>query len=155
MLPVELAEKPGFTSMTAYYVERVFEAAQGAFDLRLCIKHLPSSHLLSNSAIFEDLEFSGRAETSFERSIKLEIDKAGVVHGLLLWIELDTGAGPLINTFKSQTSWLPVFFPLFFPGITLSPGDSIEAVCKALFIDGKATPDYHVEGVLKRQSAEP
>ncbi len=154
MLPIELAEKPGFTPMTAHYVERVFEAAGGSFDVRLCIKHLPLSHVLSNSALFEDLEFSGRAEMDFERPISLSINKSATLHGLLLWIELDTGAGPPIHTLNSQTSWLPVFFPLFNPGIPVNPGDSIEAVCKATFADGKATPDYHVEGVLKRQNGE-
>lgn len=155
MLPAELAEKPGFTPMTAHYVEQVFQATKSPFDLRLCIKHIPLSHVLSNPALFEDLDFTRRAETSFERSILLNIDKPGVLHGLLLWIELDTGAGPVINTLTRQTSWLPVFFPLFFPALPVGPGDSIEAMCKAVFSGEKATPDYHVEGILKRSGAEP
>src|ERR1044072_5322691 len=57
-LPDELLENPGFSEMGANYVAKIFEQVGHPFDLRLCIRNFPESHLISEAAIFEDLNFT-------------------------------------------------------------------------------------------------
>src|SRR5262249_19514349 len=46
-LPEELAEQPRLTKLTGHYTDRIFEEVGYPFDVRLCIKNLPVSHIIS------------------------------------------------------------------------------------------------------------
>ncbi|HBL14614.1 MAG TPA: hypothetical protein DD379_25140 [Cyanobacteria bacterium UBA11162] len=49
---------------------------------------------------------------------------------------------------------LPVYFPVFYPGIEVAAGDTIEAVCSARLSEDQLNPDYHIRGYLLKQSGE-
>jgi acyl carrier protein len=49
---------------------------------------------------------------------------------------------------KGEHSWLPVFFPVFYPGLKVAMGDRIEGQSQVLD-NGTLTPDYRVHGELR------
>jgi len=54
-----------------------------------------------------------------------------------------------------QTSWLPVYFPLFHPDVSVEAGDTIRAVCTSRLSDNGVNPDYRLQGFLHRQAGAP
>lgn len=142
---------PRFTDLPAYYVERVFEQMGREFDVRLCLNNFSSENLISDTQVFEELDFAGVTQAEFERTINFTITKDGRLDGFLLWINLETAAGELIDILAQQTNWLPVFFPAFYPGAQVSTGDEIRAKCGAQLSRNGVNPDYRIEGtVIKR-----
>src|SRR5829696_6046291 len=111
---------PRFTDLPAYYVERVFEQMGYEFDVRLCLKNFNPEDLISDTQVFEELDFTGVTQPEFERTISFTITKDSRLDGFLLWINLETAAGELIDILAQQTNWLPVFFPAFYPSAQVS-----------------------------------
>ena len=72
----------------------------------------------------------------------------------LLWLNLYTIEGELIDVLKVQSNWLPVFFPVFYPGIEVFEGDVIKAVCASVLSDSPILPDYRVKGSIIRKDGE-
>src|SRR5262249_3934843 len=56
-LPTEVSETPAFEAVGAQYATRIFETVGHTFDLRVCIRDFPRSHILSSIGTFEDLDF--------------------------------------------------------------------------------------------------
>ena len=154
-LPADLATRPSFNELTGHYVEEIFATVGHPFDVRLCIKNLPKSCVMSDAQIFEDLDFSALVAPEFERTVTLTITRAGVLHGFLLWLNLYTVPDELIDVLDGGFNWLPVFFPAFHPGVDVAEGDMIQAVCSCSLSDGSRMPDYTVKGRLVRQFGEP
>jgi hypothetical protein len=147
----EVFFNPRFTDLPAYYVERVFEHMGREFDVRLCLKNFNPEDLISDTQVFEELDFTGVTQPEFERTISFTITKDSRLDGFLLWIKLETAAGELIDILAQQTNWLPVFFPAFYPGAQVSTGDEIRAKCRARLGRNGVNPDYRIEGaVIKR-----
>jgi len=153
-LPHEISDNPGFTELSGYYAERVFEYVGYKFDVRLCLKNFPTSNLISDVETFEDLDFAGYVEPEYEREVTLTITESSRLDGFLLWLNLDTGAGEVIDNLAHPYSWLPVYFPAFDPGIEVSEGDVIKAVCSSTLCDNGVNPDYRIKGSLIRRSGE-
>nr|QEO74617.1 condensation domain-containing protein [uncultured bacterium] len=153
-LPDELLQNPSFTSTAAHYVEQIFAQTGYKFDLRLCIKNFPSSHIVSTSGVFEDLDFQQNAEQNFCRHEELVITQNGTVNGFLLWLNLFTAADEVIDIMQGKSSWFPVYFPVFHPGIEVSSGDVIKLVCRGSVCENGLNPDYFIEGKLIRQNGE-
>ncbi len=153
-LPDEIQHIPGFSSMTAYYTQKVFKAVGHPFDIRLCLKNLPKSFIISSDAIFEDLNFRGYAEQEYTLEIHLTIQKNGRFDGFLLWLNLYTIDDEMIDSLNQNSSWLPIYFPIFDPGIPVKKGDEIRAVCRSVFSANQLNPDYHIQGQLMCQSGE-
>ncbi|MUG96207.1 amino acid adenylation domain-containing protein [Scytonema sp. UIC 10036] len=153
-LPDEL-QNPIFHETPGHYVQQIFTHLGHPFDLRLCIKNFPQANIISDTDIFEDLNFSDFTETEYSRKITLKIAKLGRLDGFLLWLNLYTAPGVLINSIEQQNSnWLPVYFPVFYPGIEVYPGDTIEAMCIGHLSDNNVNPDYRIQGYLIRQNGE-
>ncbi len=150
-LPDAFGHPLGFSKMSGYYVEKIFTRVGYPFDLRLCLKNVQESQLLSDAGVFEDLDFSRPGRSDFERQMRLTIHSAGRLDGLLLWLNLHTTAGDIVDSLRSSTNWLPVFFPVFYPGVTVQAGDVIEAVCSAMLSDDARNPDYRLRGRLLRR----
>ncbi len=148
-LPDELRERPGFTAVSAYYTGRIFEHVGRPFDLRLCVKSFPESHLISDVGVFEDLDFSVRVDPEYQLRLSLTIEKPSRLDGFLLWLSLHLD-GDVIDILDGRYSWFPVYFPVFHPGVVVSRGDRIEAVCSAALSDNGVNPDYTIEGRLIR-----
>ena len=153
-LPDEL-HQPVFTATPQHYTKRIFEQIGYPFDLRVCIKGFPASHLLSEPAIFEDLDFCAVVQTESTRELNLEICQQSRLDGFLLWLNLYTIDDVLIDIFKHEYCWLPVFFPVFYPGVEVFAGDRIEATCTTVLSDNKLNPDYGIQGRLIRKQGPP
>jgi predicted RNA methylase/acyl carrier protein len=153
-LPEEIARDPGFSALSGGYVQKVFEQVSYPFDARLCLSNFPASHILSDAGVFEDLAFNQHASAEYEHTVTLTVEKQGRVDGFLFWINLDTGAGAVVDSLHQRTSWLPVYFPVFDEGITVAPGEQIRAVCRATLSDNGVNPDYELRGAVLRQNGE-
>jgi amino acid adenylation domain-containing protein len=152
-LPPELLAKPAFTAVSGHYVERIFAEAGRRFDLRLCLRNVPASALLSSAELFEDLEFTAPLPLSTRREVELQVTAAGVAQGMLLWVNLYTVGAELVDVLAYQGCWSPVFFPVFAPGLPVAAGDVVRVECEVLCAAGAHQPDYRVRGELRRGGA--
>jgi amino acid adenylation domain-containing protein len=151
-LPDELIDQPSFGPLSGSYARKVFDRVGRPFDLRVCVKNLPAGCTISHPGVFEDLDFGGPIPPESSLAIDLVVRRAARLDGFLLWLNLSTGGGDVIDTLAAEHSWLPVFFPAFSPGVGVAPGDRIEAVCTRTVRGNELTPDYHVRGALVRAS---
>ena len=118
-LPDALLANPGFTKTPAHYVERIFDAVGHRFDVRLCIKNFPPGNVLSSVGDFEDLDFRGYVQPEYDNELTLTVQKEGRFDGLLLWLHLNTCDGEVIDILEHRHCWLPVYFPIFHPGVAV------------------------------------
>ncbi len=153
-LPDEISNELGFTELSGHYTEKVFEQVGYKFDVRLCVKNFPKSNLISNVETFEDLDFTGYTEPEYDREVNFTFSKDSRFDGFLLWLNLHTIEGETIDTLEYKYSWLPVYFPMFDPGIQVFKGDRIKAVCSSMLSDNGVNPDYAIKGFLIRQNGE-
>jgi amino acid adenylation domain-containing protein len=153
-LPDELIDEPGFSPMTSAYVEKIFEQVGHKFDLRLCVKGMNPTHLISNVDDFEDLDFRSYVSPSYRRPIRLTVTRAGRIDGFLVWLNLHTIAGEVIDILEHEHCWLPVYLPVFHPGLAVREGDYIEAVVSGAPCENNLNPDYRVTGRLYRRDSE-
>jgi precorrin-6B methylase 2/acyl carrier protein len=154
-LPKSLLDCPQLTEVPAYYAEQVFAKVGYPFDLRLCINNFPKSHLISNVEVFEDLDFSGISEPEFSQEVKFVIDRNSRFDGFLLWLHLETITEETIDVMESgKTNWLPVYFPVFYPGIEVVAGDEIQAICIGNLSANHLNPDYKIQGRLIQLSGK-
>jgi protein arginine N-methyltransferase 1 len=153
-LPDEFLQNPSFTEIPAYYTRKIFEQVGYPFDLRLCLRHFSKSSIISTSSIFEDLNFSGIVEPEYSHEGNLTILKNGRLDGFVVWLNLHTLEGEVIDVLEHEYCWLPVYFPVFYPGIQVSEGDGIEVICSGFLCDNKLNLDYKIEGSVIRKTGE-
>ena len=154
-LPEELLCRPRFTELSGHYAEKIFRKIGYPFDVRVCIKDFPLSHLVSDSQVFEDLSFTGQLPPELETRIELTMQRDARLDGFLLWLNLYPAPGVLIDVLSEQHNWLPVYFPAFHPGVEVREGDVIRAVCSVILPDGRFTPNYRLEGTVIRSGRPP
>jgi amino acid adenylation domain-containing protein len=152
--PAELLENLAFTETSGHYTDQIFNQVGYPFDLRLCIKKFPPSHLISNSAVLEDLDFTVAMETEYAYQVNFTFNQNARWDGFLVWLNLHTMAGEVIDIIEHEYCWLPVYFPVFYPGIEVSQGDIIKAVCGGTLCENQLNPDYYIQGQLIRQNGE-
>ncbi|HEU0252165.1 MAG TPA: condensation domain-containing protein, partial [Pyrinomonadaceae bacterium] len=122
--------------------------------LRLCIKNFPPSHIVSTSGVFEDLDFRQHTEQNFCRHEELVITQDANMNGFLLWLNLRTAEDEVIDIMKGRSSWFPVYFPVFHPGLEVTAGDVIKLECRGAVCENGLNPDYTIEGTITRQNGE-
>ena len=152
-LPEKMRDRPGFTALTRAYVDRIFAEAGFDFGLRVCLKNLPDDAIISDAADFETLEFTAPIELQQQSRLSLTINRDATIDGFLLWLNLYPAPDQFIDVISGEHSWLPVFFPVFYPGRDVRRGDRIEA-CSHVIDNGTLTPDYRIEGRIHAQSGE-
>ncbi len=150
-LPEELLHRPALAAVPAHYVEAIWRQAGYPFDPRLSVRRFPPDNLLSRAGIFEDLDHSGPVAAESERALTLAVLQDGRLDGFLLWLELETVAGVTLDILQREHCWLPVFFPVFDPGVEVSAGDTIVATCAARLCEDGLHPDYAVRGTVERR----
>jgi phenylalanine ammonia-lyase len=150
--PEELENNLGFTDVSGHYVQKIFEQVGYPFDLRVSINHFPPSQVLSDAGIFEDLDFTQVMATAAHHDNVLTISQAGRVDGFLVWLTLHTIAGEVIDILEHEHSWLPIYLPVFSPGVLVSAGDTIEVTCLRTLCDNQLNPDYKLEGRVIRKA---
>jgi amino acid adenylation domain-containing protein len=150
-LPDDLISAPQFSEVPRFYANQIFESCGRRFDVRVCVKNLPASALLSSAGVFEELSFQDPISREASTDVELTVQQSSRLDGFLLWINLSVDAEEHIDVLKSETSWLPVFLPVFSPGIEVQAGDTITAVCSRLIETGEFTPDYLIRGTITRK----
>jgi type I protein arginine methyltransferase len=145
-----MPDGPGVSENVVPYVESVFRAADGFFDLRMCVGGIGYDAIRSTTGDVEDLRFNdGDYRQSGE--LRLTATRPGRVDGLLLWLDLEgRPGGERLDTLATRTNWLPVYVPLLADEqVSLDPGDVIElqASCE-LSADG-VHPDYRFAGSVR------
>jgi natural product biosynthesis luciferase-like monooxygenase protein/amino acid adenylation domain-containing protein len=153
-LPDEFLENPGFSRVSAQYVEKVFEQVGHQFDLRLCLRNFSKDNIISNYQPFESLDFSQPIEPEYSHEIKLTIDRDSNLVGFVAWLNLYTAEDEVINILEHEYCWLPVYLPVFYPGVKVEAGDYITASVSGTFSDNNLNLDYTVKGKLVRQSGD-
>ncbi len=153
-LPEEFLSNPGFTEVSGYYAQKIFEQVGYQFDLRLGVKNVSYSSLISNVEIFEDLDFIQPLSSEYQRHIELEITKNSRINGFLVWLNLYTNTTELIDILEYDYCLIPVYLPVFHPGIAVDQGDRIEAVISGNLCENNLNIDYQVKGRLIKQDGQ-
>lgn len=152
-LPDVLRQHPVFATESIPYVERIFAQVGERFDLRLCLRQLPSDSLLTTIGVFEDLDFKTDLDDEAATTVHLSVLKSGRLDGLLLWLEVWDGGEQIADYLREQTGWLPVFLPLFDRGLEVSQGDELAIRCCRTSSAIPPFPDYLVEGDVLRHGS--
>ncbi|MBP5971594.1 amino acid adenylation domain-containing protein [Brasilonema sp. CT11] len=153
-LPEQILHKPNFAETPAHYTKKIFEQVGYPFDLRVCIKNFPQTNVLSTVDVLEDLNFNEYISPEFSHTVKFEIQKNGRIDGFLVWLNLHTITGEEIDILEHEHCWLPVYFPVFEPGIDVEYGDVIQAVCSRTLCENHLNPDYAIKGCLQKKNGE-
>jgi natural product biosynthesis luciferase-like monooxygenase protein/amino acid adenylation domain-containing protein len=153
-LPDDFLENPGFSKVSAQYVERVFEEVGHKFDLRLCLRNFSKDNIISNYQPFEDLDFSQPIQPEFKHEIELTINREANMVGFVAWLNLHTVEDEVINILEHEYCWLPVYLPVFYPGVEAAEGDYIRASVSGTFSDNNLNLDYTVKGKLFRHAGD-
>jgi amino acid adenylation domain-containing protein len=138
-----------FSDTTRHYVERIFASTGGPFDLRVCVRDLPTEAILSTSDVFEDLDYTRTLVPESDHSITLEVEKAGVLTGFMIWMVLYVDSHNVLDTYQDQGSWLPVYFPVFADGVAVAVGDRVVATI-ARRVSQDLYPDFFIAGAIHR-----
>ncbi|RKZ81921.1 MAG: hypothetical protein DRR19_21505, partial [Candidatus Parabeggiatoa sp. nov. 1] len=141
----------GFVDIAAHYTQKIFEQVGYSFDLRLCVKNLPLTQLISNSDVFEELDYTHPINLETRHEICLRFNQNSRFTGLLVWLTLHTDTDHIVDILTEQHSWLPVYLPLFTDGKIVKTGDRLVATITRQLCDNHFNPDYLLEGTLYRQ----
>lgn len=154
-LPPELHEDPRFSPLAAAYVEKIFARVGRPFDVPVGIRGFSPALVASGSAVFEDLDFRGPVSRTYARDVELCVTTPARIDGFVLWLELETTPGEVIDTLHRQHCWMPTFFPVFYPGVEVAAGDHITATCRGTPSSDGVAMDYRIEGRLHRHGHAP
>ena len=152
--------EPALPGMFAPYLEAIFRAAGGPFDVRLCPVGAGPDTLRSAPGVVEDLRFgaarNGQPDTR-GGDLLLRITGRGPVDGLLAWIELTVAPGDQpLDSLTGDTNWLPVYIP-FAAGAQLdaTPGDVLALQATVTEAADGIHPEYFFRGELTRTGDRP
>src|SRR5581483_6468912 len=135
-----------------HYLEKIFDQVGHRFDLRLCLKGVSREDLISDVGVFEELDFTVTNDNpEYDREVVMRLTKDKRLDGFLVWLNLETCRGELLDILDHEHCWLPVYFPVFYPGIDVSAGDWIEAVISSRLVENGLNPEYKVAGRLIRK----
>ncbi|HEY4929196.1 MAG TPA: amino acid adenylation domain-containing protein [Acidimicrobiales bacterium] len=148
-LPDEFVDAPAFSPVTAEYVERVFDQVGHRFDLRLCVKGLEYDDLASKVGALEDLDFGGIVPPEEEHDEVLDVTRSCRIDGFLAWLRLETCPDVWIDALGQKTCWLPLFLPVFHPGLQVEPGDSIRLSVSRRLSPNQLNPDFTLSGTVE------
>ena len=152
--------EPALAGMFAPYLEAIFRAAGGPFDVRLCPVGAGLETLRSAPGVIEDLRFgaarNGQPGTR-GGDLLLPITRPGPVDGLLAWIELTVAPGDQpLDSLTGDTNWLPVYIP-FAGGVRpdAAPGDVLALQSTVTEAADGIHPEYFFRGELTRAGDQP
>lgn len=143
-----------FEEVPARYVRKIFEQTGYPFDLRICLDKFEQKDILSERAPFEIIDFRDPAAETRNHEITLSISKEGLFTGLILGLDVMMEEGAIVDNMKDGNTILPVYIPLFHPGIDVRPGDTVRMTIRRKLPDDGIHPDFHLEGRLERAEEE-
>jgi protein arginine N-methyltransferase 1 len=156
-LPKQLRSPPAFDVDAKKRAAKVFKRVGHRFDLRVAVEgRIDPSWFIStvDDAEVIDLEYPAFPAT---RKFELRVEKAGKVDGMLAWINLwCLPEGECVDSRDSNTTArMPVWLPVFYPGIELRPGDRVSEVWTPSFSSDGAHPDYALLAEVHRDRSPP
>jgi len=154
-LPDYFTSAPGFSVVSGIYAEKVFDYLGRSADIRLCLRNFTRDWLLSDAQVFEELDFSRHQvpEEHFH-TISFTIDRNDTIQGFMVWLTLGSSTGEILDTMDHEHCWLPVFVPVFYPGVQVSKGDVIKADIHRTLCENGINPDFTISGSLIRATGE-
>jgi protein arginine N-methyltransferase 1 len=130
---------------TLPYLRRIFAAAGGPFDLRLCLGGPTGDVIVSSAAPVESVVFERQPDPAATTTVELRVGvRAATVTGILLWTRLaaTSRAGREVDALDGGTrAWAPVYVPLDRPE-NVTSGDPIRLTFTRLTSDDGIHPDY-------------
>ncbi|MCX4824569.1 50S ribosomal protein L11 methyltransferase [Streptomyces sp. NBC_01142] len=136
-------------------VERIFAAVGHPFDVRLSLDGPVQETLVTETSEVEELAFNGDLSTEGEDRISLTVTRDDRLTGLVLWpLLLARKDGVALDAIRMDTSWLPLYAPLFLGGVAVRRGDVLEAVFRRQLSDDLRHPDYHITGTVRREGRD-
>nr|WP_295869891.1 non-ribosomal peptide synthetase [uncultured Chitinophaga sp.] len=154
-LPEYFTGAPGFSGVSAPYVGKTFDYIGRNADIRLCLRNFSKEYLLSGAETFEDLNFDeGAVKPEDSHTVKFVIRKDDTIQGFLVWLTMSGANGEVLDILDYEYCWLPVFVPVFYPGLPVSKGDVVEMVIDRRLNENGINPDFTLKGCLTRTSGE-
>lgn len=147
----------GFSPTAQQYTQAIFDQVGGPFDLRLCIKHLPSTSILTTDGVLEDLDYRHWINPETTHDTVLRVKEQGWMDGLIATLNLVTDVDhpeETIDILVSTGSWLPVYFPLGADALMVQAGDEIRIRVSRQLYHNQLNPDFHMDGRLIRSGRE-
>jgi amino acid adenylation domain-containing protein len=145
---------PALHRNIAPYAADVWRSVDSVFDLRMCMTGMTPADLLASSELLEDLHLEAN-EQQHADVLSLRVTQAGEVDSLVLWLQLDCGAGEILDALQVTTNWMPTLVPFDIEEpVPVQPGDRLEVrVVRRLADD--VHPEWMFEGEVHRQGEEP
>ena len=153
-LPEAFFREFGFSELSSQYVGKIFDQVGYKFDMRVCLRGASKADLISNEQVFEDLDFTGQISPEFSNEAVFTLSRRARLDGFLVWLNLLTCSGETIDILAQEYCWLPVYLPVFHPGIEVSEGDTIKVVVSSVLSKNQLNPDYRVKGKLVKRNGE-
>ncbi|MDP6617722.1 MAG: amino acid adenylation domain-containing protein [Gammaproteobacteria bacterium] len=144
-LPDDAREAPRFDGLAKRYADAIFEQAGRTFDVRLCVRNFPADGLLTEPAVFEQLDFRGELGDGYTGEATFTLTRDGLFDGFILWTRIGSDDDASVDFLEHQQAWLPVWLPLCDEPITLSAGSTISACWMCATPDADIYPDYEIE----------
>ncbi len=149
-LPDDFLRDPAFAAVGANHAGQSWRSAGYKYDLRLCVTGASREMLRSTAGVFEDVDFTQTPVGRYERDLRLQITRTSRIDGFLLWLNLEAAPGETLETLGRNDTWLPVYLPVFYPGIDVSEGDEIVATVRGKLAKNGLNRDYRIEGHIRR-----
>lgn len=147
----EFRDKLGLTPGDVKYVAEIFAQQGRPFDIRVTVGKFPLDWVVSTDAPMEVLDFHGDLDPTSTTDCVLEILQDGCIDGFVGWLNLFGGTNSaMLDTLRTETSWPPLFFPVFYPGQEVQKGDRIEVATTTFLESSEINPDYLFEGRIFR-----
>lgn len=154
-LPAAAREQPHFSPLAADYVRRMFRTAGAPFDVRLCVRNVAATDLLTAATDFEVLDFHGPLPPGHSGGAELEVLRDGHFDGCLLWTVVSADAAHTVDYLQEQRAWLPVFVPMTDTGIAVRRGDVLRISWRAFNESDPRHPDYEFGVSLRAEGDAP
>jgi amino acid adenylation domain-containing protein/non-ribosomal peptide synthase protein (TIGR01720 family) len=140
----------GFSDIAAHYVERIFAETGRPFDLRLCLKNFSKDLIVSDTATFEDLDYTRQVPLESRHEAVLRIDRSAEISGFLVWLRLYVDDDQVVDILDSQGSWLPIYLPALPDGAAVEAGDCLRLTVERRLCFNRRNPDFRIFGTVER-----
>jgi hypothetical protein len=147
-LPEVLRARPAFSSLAASYAQKAFAKSGREFDIRLCVRNFPANGIISDTHLFEELDFTGVLNDELTGEAILTIARDARLDGFLVWTVVTTSGDSSVDYLQNQQAWLPVFFPVPDDGLSVCAGDRLATEWSTGYSSG-IHPDYRVTATIE------
>ncbi|SCL21708.1 protein arginine N-methyltransferase 1 [Micromonospora pallida] len=139
-----------FAADSLGYLKTIFDWHGAPFDVRLRVTHPSRDALLGEGQVVEVLDLNGHLPLEQRRSVRLTIDRPGVMDGVLTWLRLwCLPDGEPLDALRVASNWASIYFPLFDSEQPVEAGDMLDLTVTSTLSEDGVHPDYHLDAVLR------